>query len=211
MITPGSIPLAPLRQLLARTTRAAQEQCELCGGALVAQHRHLVDAAARRLVCACDACITLRQGANMDHEAGRLRPLPARYVHCPSMTISPAQWDTLDIPVDLAFVFVNSSAGRPVACYPGPAGAIESALSLAAWSSLAESNPWIGSLAPDVEALLVRRVTGEYRCFIVPIDRCYELAGRIRGAWSGIGGGDDVRLLIDRFFDEIAALSGEAS
>jgi hypothetical protein len=127
------------------------------------------------------------------------------------MTISREHWDTLDIPVDLAFLFVNSTTGRPVACYPGPAGATESALALDAWWPLVESHPWIRSLAPDVEAVLVRRVDGAYGCFIVPIDRCYELAGRIRSAWTGLGGGDQVRTLVEEFFDELVVLSGEAS
>lgn len=127
------------------------------------------------------------------------------------MIISPEQWDTLDIPVDLAFVFVNSLAGRPVACYPGPAGAIESTLTLDAWWPLVESHPWIGSLAPDVEAVLVRRVDGAYRCFIVPIDRCYELAGRIRRAWAGLAGGDEVRRLVQQFFDDLVVPIAEKS
>jgi hypothetical protein len=122
------------------------------------------------------------------------------------MIIPHEQWDALEIPVDLVFFFVNSAAGRPVACYPGPAGAVESALTLDAWWSLVAANPWIGTLAPDVEALLVRR-SGAYQCFVVPIDRCYELAGRIRRAWTGIGGGDEVRAIVDRFFAEVVALS----
>jgi hypothetical protein len=210
MPTLQSIPLAPLRQLLAQPARATDAQCELCGGSLTERHRHLVDPHARRLVCACAACIATRQSATPDRtDLGALRPLPSRYVHRPAMTISPQHWDTLEIPVDLAFVFVNSAAGRPVACYPGPTGAVESALTLDAWRPLVDSYPWIGSLAPDVEAVLVRRVDGAYRCFIVPIDRCYELAGRIRGAWTGLGGGDAVRTVVGRFFDEIIALSGE--
>lgn len=210
MTTARSIPLAPLRQLLARPVRATEERCELCGRSLEGRHRHLVDAHARRLVCACDGCIASRQDAVPNRSEDRLRALPSRYVHRLSMTLSPEQWDTLDIPVDLAFLFVNSAAGRPVVCYPGPAGAIESALPLDAWWPLAEAHPWIGSLAPDVEAVLVRRVDGAHRCFIVPIDRCYELAGRIRSAWAGLGGGDQVRTLVEEFFDELEMLSGEA-
>jgi len=127
------------------------------------------------------------------------------------MPIAADQWDALDIPVGLVFFFVNSASGRPVACYPGPAGATESILSLDAWSSLVTANPWIDSLAPDVEALLVRRVDGAYPAFVVPIDRCYELAGRIRTAWSGIRGGDEVQQVIARFFAGLAHTSGGQS
>jgi hypothetical protein len=56
------------------------------------------------------------------------------------------------------------------------------------------------AMAPDVEALLVRRTHEARDCFIVPIDACYELAGRIRRRWTGFGGGPDVRVEIDSFF-----------
>ena len=119
------------------------------------------------------------------------------------MKIAPAQWDALAIPVDLAFFFFNSDLARTVACYPGPAGAAESLLPLAAWPALVDANPWIQALAPDVEALLVRRIDEEYICFLVPIDACYELVGRIRSEWTGLGGGDRVRREIDQFFATI--------
>lgn len=127
------------------------------------------------------------------------------------MTIAAERWDALDIPVDLVFFFLNSAAGRPVACYPGPAGATESVLTLDAWTLLADATPWMHSLAPDVEALLVRRVGAAYTGVVIPIDRCYELAGRIRTAWTGIRGGDEVQRVIDRFFAGLTGFAREAS
>ena len=102
----------------------------------------------------------------------------------------------------------NSIAGRTIAFYPSPAGATESALSLSAWCDVEAANPWVRSAAPDVEALLVRSradMGSTYECFVVPIDACYELVGRIRLHWKGLDGGDVVRNEIERFFAEVAA------
>jgi hypothetical protein len=193
MIDAGFVQLvATLRQL--RTPPVARrpgECCELCGVSLSDRHRHVVDMRTRRLLCACAMCGTA---------GGRYRAVPIRYAHLPSMKITQAQWDALGIPVDLAFLFFNSALGRTVACYPGPAGAAESLLPLDAWPAVVDANPWIRTVAPDVEALLVRRHEGEYTCFVVPIDACYELVGRIRTEWTGFGGGDKVRDAIDSFF-----------
>jgi hypothetical protein len=124
-------------------------------------------------------------------------------VHHASMTIASAEWDSLGIPVGLVFFVQNSHLGRVVACYPGPAGATESVLALETWPALTERHAWLRQLAPDVEALLVRRIGDDYRCCIVPLDACYELVGRIRRAWTGFGGGDIVSREIDRFFAEL--------
>lgn len=170
------------------------------------EHRHIVDIRTRRLLCVCMMCGT---------SDGPYRAVPSRYVHLPSMKITHAQWDALAIPVDLAFFLFNSDLDRTVACYPGPAGAAESLLPLEAWPALVDANPWIQALAPDVEALLVRRTGEEYVCFLVPVDACYELVGRIRTGWTGLGGGDRVRREIDRFFatlvDKSALTSPKAS
>ena len=37
-------------------------------------------------------------------------------------------------------------------------------------------------------------------CFLVPIDVCYELVGRLRRVWRGFDGGQDARREIDDFF-----------
>jgi hypothetical protein len=117
--------------------------------------------------------------------------------------LSAAQWDALQLPVNIAFFMFNSVIGRTVAFYPSPAGATESALSLSAWHDVENANPWVRAAAPDVEALLVRKsrsASDDYEGFIVPIDACYDLVGRIRVQWSGFDGGEGVRTEIDRFF-----------
>jgi hypothetical protein len=96
-----------------------------------------------------------------------------------------------------------------VVFYPSPVGATESLLSLETWDELARTNPLLTTLATDVEALLVRSVQrrGDFECYIVPIDACYELVGRIRRRWKGFDGGEDAWTEIDAFFAEVRARS----
>jgi hypothetical protein len=111
----------------------------------------------------------------------------------------------LDIPVGLAFFFSSSVLGHIVAFYPGPAGVTESELGLAAWAEVLEDNPELEALSDDVEALLVRAPDRDHeaQCFLVPIDACYELAGRLRTVWRGFDGGQDARAVITDFFARV--------
>jgi hypothetical protein len=61
----------------------------------------------------------------------------------------------------------------------------------------------LATLVPDVEALLVDRVRGARRQWIVPIDDCFALVGLIRTRWRGLTGGTEVWLELDRFFDDL--------
>ena len=99
-----------------------------------------------------------------------------------------------------------------MAFYPGPAGVAESELGLAAWTDVLEANPELGVLSDDVEALLVRGADHDHKaqCFLVPIDACYELAGRLRSVWRGFDGGQDARAVIEDFFATVAARSRRA-
>jgi hypothetical protein len=94
------------------------------------------------------------------------------------------------VPVGLYFVYRNSAEQRAVICYPGPAGATES--SLPAGTDLPD-------LQPDVEAVLVH----DDEAYLVPIDICYELAGRLRKVWRGFDGGREAREEIASFFTRV--------
>ncbi|HET6982341.1 MAG TPA: DUF5947 family protein, partial [Myxococcaceae bacterium] len=67
--------------------------------------------------------------------------------------------------------------------------------------------PLLGAMEPDVEALLVRgEPHGErLETFLVPIDACYELTGRVRRLWRGFDGGDEARAELARFFSALRA------
>jgi len=184
-------------------------QCDQCGAPLPKEHRHVVDVGTRRLSCSCRACWLLLAA---DQRPRQQKAVPDRYVRGTNLRLNGTQWNALQIPVDVAFFMGHSAIGRTIAFYPSPAGATESALMLTAWDELVGANPWVRAVAPDVEALLVRKDPEQdgYACFIVPIDACYELVGRIRRHWSGMSGGDAVRAAIDGFFADVTARSGTA-
>jgi hypothetical protein len=199
-------PASPRLERLARREAPAEECCDVCGQPLAPRHRHLADLERRRLLCACDACRILfdRTAAG----GGHFRLVPERVRALPGFVLDDAMWAALRIPVDMAFFFASTPAGRVVALYPGPLGATESQLELGAWDDVVAANPVLAGMEPDVEALLVHRAGGAHDHFIVPIDRAYELVGAIRRSWKGLAGGEQVWREIGRFFDE---LSGEAT
>ena len=50
--------------------------------------------------------------------------------------MSDAQWESLRVPVDMAFFFYNTPAEKVVAYYPSPMGPTESLLELETWEEL---------------------------------------------------------------------------
>jgi hypothetical protein len=197
--------LQRLRETRPRVLPRAGEVCELCAAPLAEEHGHLVDLTARSLLCACRGCFLLFESEGAG--GGHFRSVPDRYQSFPDFAVSPEQWDNLQIPVSVAFFFLNSSLGRVAAFYPGPAGATESELPLDTWAEAVRANPQLGDLQPDVEALLVRSRpdTATTECYIVPIDTCYELVGHLRTLWRGFDGGKEANAKLDAFFDEVKA------
>jgi hypothetical protein len=181
----------------------------MCGVDIAPEHGHVVDVQHRSLQCVCRPCWMLFTHAGAG--GSRLRAVPDRYERLPSDRIDEAQWNALQVPVGLAFFLRGSATGRVSGFYPSPAGATESELSLEAWDDLARVLPALGTLADDVEGLLVRRGLSSERsrhlgttcAFIVPIDVCYELVGRVRRSWRGFSGGDEAWREIDAFFERI--------
>jgi hypothetical protein len=178
-----------------------QERCELCSVALTSEHRHLLEISKNRIVCTCDPC-ALRF---LDVVDGRFKLIPRDVWYLPEFSLSDSEWESLALPIGLAFFFYSAAEQKMKAMYPSPAGAIESLLPLAAWNSLAEKNSALAKMKSDVEALLVNRVGTKREHYIVPIDVCYELAGLIRLHWRGLSGGDIVWQQIERFFARLSA------
>lgn len=111
-----------------------------------------------------------------------------------------AEWETLALPIDLAFFFYSTPQRKMTAMYPSPAGPTESLLSLSSWEALVRQNPGLHELEADVETVLVNRSGNAREYFIAPIDKCYELVGTIRIHWRGLSGGDEVWRAIEKFF-----------
>ena len=183
------------------SAEAAQEYCDLCGELIPSEHRHLLEVSTREIMCVCRPCSIL-----FDSEAaseGRYRLVPDRHLFLEDFEMSDVQWESLRIPVDMAFFFYSTPAGRVAAFYPSPMGPTESLLKLSAWEKLESYNPVLEGMQRDVEALLVNRIRGAREHFLVPIDECYSLVGLIRMHWRGLSGGREVWDKIDTFFEEL--------
>lgn len=199
-------------QRLAASRQAvpAGERCEMCGAPIGDQHSHVVDLSSRALMCTCRPCTLL-----FDYQQAQLRyrAVPDRYLSFPTVGLTRPLWDDLQIPVGLVFLFRNSNLDRTVAFYPGPAGATESELPLGAWDAVLATHAELSIAAPDVEALMLRAPaqgadTGTV--FLVPIDSCYELVGRLRQVWRGFDGGQQARAQLDEYFGTVGARSRPA-
>ncbi len=188
-------PLAALRRFV-RPRAANVERCEMCSAELAAEHQHLVEPSSRQMVCACEPCAILFSG----QAETKYKRVPRRIRHLPDFRLTDGQWDSLMIPIQLAFFFHSTPDGKVLALYPSPAGPIESLLSLDSWNEVVRENPVLREMAPDVEALLVNRVGGGGEYYLVPIDECYKLVGLIRAHWRGLSGGTEVWREIKQFY-----------
>lgn len=193
----GLSALASLRRFA--RPRPAVEHCDLCSAGLTDEHAHLLELSSRRLICACDACAILFDNPS----AGKYRRVPRGVQLLRDFHLPDEAWAGLQLPIDLAFLLHNTTAGRIVAFYPSPAGATEALVTVEAWQTLVEDNPVLGGLTPDVEALLVNRIQQNREYYRAGIDKCYELVGLLRMHWRGLSGGPAVWEAIGRFFDKL--------
>ncbi len=181
--------------------QGAQEFCELCNEPIPSEHRHLLNVSTREIMCACRGCsILFYEDAASE---GRYRLIPDRHLFLEDFEMSDMQWESLRIPVDMAFFFHSAPAERVVAFYPSPMGPTESLLKLSYWEELEESNPVLKEMERDVEALLVNRARGAREHYLVPMDKCYGLVGLIRMRWRGFTGGREVWEEIGHFFEDL--------
>lgn len=198
MTDAASSPFAALRRFT--QPAPAAERCELCGEQLPAEHQHLIDPESRRLMCACRACALLFT----DDGRTKYRSVPRDAWFLSDFKLTDAQWNSLAIPIGLAFFFHSTPMSKVVAIYPSPAGPTESLLELGAWEQIVRDNPVLEKMRPDAQALLVNRVGERREHYLAPIDRCYELVGLIRAHWKGLLGGVEVWEKIERFFTDFA-------
>jgi hypothetical protein len=195
----GPVLFEKLQSFVHQRSAAPEERCELCGATLRSEHEHLVVPMSGTLLCSCIACVLLFP---MRKDA-RFKRVPHRLIRLPEVAIAGEVWAALAAPVELAFFFHSSAAGRAVAVYPSPAGPTPASVDPGAWQRMAEVWPILRTLEPDVEGLLVHGSDQARDAFLAPIDLCYELVGRLRLLWRGISGGDLVRDEIRTFFKRL--------
>lgn len=221
MATPTNHPAHNSLTTLQRFVRKPRERveiCELCAKTLGPGHQHLLELDQRRVTCACDPCAILFPGNSRQ----RYKRIPRDVVRLHNFLMDDREWESLLIPINLAYFVHNSEAGRVVARYPSPGGAMESSLDLEYWDAIVERNPVLKKFEPDVEALLVNRIgsgppsPGEAaregvqhapRYYRAPVDQCFRLVGTIRTHWRGLSGGVEVWREIDSFFRQLDRLS----
>jgi len=177
------------------------ERCEMCSAEVGRDHPHLIEPASRKLLCTCNACTILFSGSGTKYKR-----VPRRVLSFADFHLSDGQWESLMVPINMAFFFHSTPDARVVAFYPSPAGATESLLPLETWADIEQENPVLKEMERDVEALLVNRVGhsrgfGAAEYYVLPIDECYKLVGLIRANWRGLSGGTEVWQEIGKFFD----------
>jgi hypothetical protein len=186
--------------------RTVLKRCELCSVGLATEHRHMLEMSNGQIVCTCDSC-AFRFQAVLD---GRFKLIPRDVRSLPELHLTDLEWESLALPINLAFLFRSTPENKTKAMYPSPAGATESLLPLKAWDSLVANNPGLALMEPDVEALLVNRVGTKRESYLAPIDVCYELVGLIRVHWRGLAGGEIAWKEIDNFFSRLQIESRRA-
>ena len=200
---PALIPVTALKsRAKGAATEPASDTCEMCGVALPEDHDHVVERGRRALVCACRACALLFDADRQNPENHARARVSRRIEKDADCLLDDAEWSALGIPVSVAF-FVARAGGAMTACYPGPAGVIESPISADAWARVVAKRPRLAKLAPDTEALLICRHAERAAAHLVSIDLCFELAGLLRHHWKGLSGGVRAWTEVATFFDRL--------
>src|ERR1700730_791635 len=183
------------------------ERCELCSAGIRPDHPHLIELARRKLLCTCDGCAILFSGQGV-----KFKRVPRRVRSLPAFNLSDAEWNSLMVPINMAFFFESSLENRVIALYPSPASATESLLAMEACNNIKGRNLVLNEMVPDVEGLLVNRLgysrgysAAEY--YLLPIDECYKLVGLIRMHWKGLSGGTEVWQELGKYFASLKARS----
>src|SRR3954468_16038666 len=100
--------LAALRRLAQRKDKV--ERCDFCDLTLHAGHRHLLEIATRKIICACDGC-----ALRFENVTGRYKLIPREARGLSHFKLTEAQWENLALPINLAFFFHSTPANKVLA------------------------------------------------------------------------------------------------
>jgi hypothetical protein len=184
----STMDLSTLKRFVA--PRPPADVCGLCSTPVGPTHAHLFDRVRQALDCACAPCALVLE----QNPKARWVLVPHRAERLPESPIGAAEWESLGVPIGLAFFVRSSTEGAVTAWYPGPAGAVRCRLTF---------EPPRLDLAEDVEALLVTRLYGASAAYRLSIDECFALVGLIRSKWHGFTGGGVVRDAVTEFLARI--------
>ena len=177
--------------------RASDASC--VPGSIGEEHSHLVDVHAAN----CSARVRVLPPLPVDGRAEATSPCPTGTLRSRIFRRSAAVGQPSD-PVSVAFFLLNSTLDRVARSTP-VRRVRRIRCSARHVGRIVAANPSLAGLEPDVEAFLVRadRNVGGAECFVVPIDVCYELVGRLRMLWRGFDGGREAHAALDEFFERV--------
>src|ERR1041385_3589038 len=112
--------------------RAQNARCELCAQDIREDHQHLLDPATRRVLCGCDGCCLLFDSAGRT----KYRRIPRDAKRLGDFQLAESQWEQLLIPISLGFLYRSSTSDQTIACYPSPAGIVETTIDETTWQAL---------------------------------------------------------------------------
>src|ERR1700730_15232265 len=97
-----------LRQVARRRPIAdGAERCELCSAELATVHQHLLDPRKREIACSCAGC----GGLFCRQPGAPSLPIPRRFHAHPHFKMPNLQWESLMIPINLAFFYYDTAGG----------------------------------------------------------------------------------------------------
>ena len=155
-----------LRQFVRR--KRDVERCELCSAEVGADHPHLIEPASRKLLCTCDACAILFSGMGTKYKR-----VPRRVLALADFHLSDGQWESLMIPISMAFFFRSTPDAGWSLFIPAPRERRSRCCRSKPGKTSRTPIPSLKEMEADVEALLVNRV-GHARGFALRNIMCSQ-------------------------------------
>ena len=201
-------PLSALRRIATRPPPDPDvETCDMCAEVIGEDHPHVVDIESRQLMCTCRGCMLLFT-AETAHL--RYRAVPDRYLSFPDFDAVRGRLGRARHPGRSGVLLLQFGSRAPGRLLSGSGGrdrvgARPGRLVRRAWPPTRSStcSPMTSRRCSSADPTMIIKP----QCFLVPIDACYEFAGRLRQVWRGFDGGQDARAEIAGFFARVSARS----